>query len=175
MSTTSKGRSAGAMLEFKYVLTLTKASLSCALVTTNVGDSAVSIHGSLETTVAVNFVDGVYALGLEGCKYRPTAPKPSPGALEKATKTENGLFSRLGWFSGGEGDTKRNDSSRTGNEMFVEEEMVRMKGGFDRLYPDASDCVSLLDRVSNNDLRSTLLGFRVSGFMFRLPTALGLV
>ncbi|KAG0575612.1 hypothetical protein KC19_5G016800 [Ceratodon purpureus] len=159
LSTTSKGRSAGAMLEFKYVLTLTKASLSCALVTTNVGDSAVSIHGSLETTVAVNFVDGVYALGLEGCKYLPTAPKPSPGALEKATKTENGLFSRLGWFSGGEGDTKRNDSTRTGNEMFVEEEMVRMKGGFVRLYPDASDCVSLLDRGKRRTINFNNTGF----------------
>ena len=162
MSTTSKGHSAGGMLQFKYVFTLTKASLSCALITTNVGGSVVSIHGSLQTSVAVNFVDGAYASGLQGCKYLSTPPNSLPGPIElnteKSTKTEKGLFSKLRWFSGVEDDRKGNDSSiRTDNGMIVEEEeMVRMKGGIDRLYTEASDCVSLLDRVSINH-SSTLL------------------
>lgn len=49
---------------------LTEAALSCALITTNVGTTPVNIHGSFQTSVAVNFVDGVYAVGLQGYKYQ---------------------------------------------------------------------------------------------------------
>jgi hypothetical protein len=77
---------------------------------------------------------------------------------EKATETEGGLFSKLRWFSG---DKKRNDNNdRTEDGMIIEaEEMVRMKGGFERLYTEASNCVSLLDRVNTDRLGFHVLVF----------------
>lgn len=133
LSTTSKSHSAGVVLQFKYVFTLTEASLSCALITTNIGNNPVSIHGSLQTSVAVNFIDGSYALGLQGYKYRSIPANSSPGPL------------------------------LTDDKMIVEdEEMVRMKGGIDRLFTEIQNSVSLLDRVSTNHLRG-IFGFRVLG------------
>lgn len=126
LSTTSRSHAAGAVLQFKYVFTLTEASLSCALITTNIGNQPVSVHGSLQTSVAVNFVDGAYALGLQGCKYRPSPPNSTQGPV------------------------------LTGDEMVVEkEEMVGMKGGIDRLYTEIHDSMSLLDRVSTRHSRGT--------------------
>jgi len=141
LSTTSRSHdsAAGAILQFKYVLTLTEAALSCALITTNVGNNPVSIHGSFPTSIAVSFVDGAYAIGLQGYKYRPGPPNPTPGPHD---------------------------------EMVVEEEdMVRMKGGFDRHYTEIQDSVSLLDRVSTNHLRS-VFGFRISAVRFRCSKTL---
>jgi len=111
LSTTSKNQDStgGAILQFKYVFTLTEVALSCALITTNMGNHPINIHGSFQTSVLVNFVDGTYAMGLQDYKYQ----------------------------------------SRPLNEIVVEkEEIVRMKGGIDRVYTDIQDSMSFLDRVS---------------------------
>lgn len=170
LATISKGAGpAGYTVQLQYVITLTAAALSCAVVTTNIGNSAISLHGSLRTSVAVNFVDGVYALGLQGCKFLSTAPPNSaPGLLSlnressigKDAKVE-GLLSRFKWFSGIGNDKKDDSSVESEGDLIVEkEDMVRLKGGFDRFYPVSPDCMPLLDRVSANHLRFVCLQTR---------------
>ncbi|XP_024365303.2 protein NDH-DEPENDENT CYCLIC ELECTRON FLOW 5 [Physcomitrium patens] len=153
LSTTCKGATAGHSLQFKYVMTLTNDSLICAVIATNIGTSAVSIHGSFRTNLAVNFVDGAYAIGLQGCKYLPTMPPnlaPTPRRLDGGEPSVDdtnaeGMLSKLQRFVGFKNEERRNDAS-VGLQRVEKEEMVRMKGGFSRTYIEAPDCVSLLDR-----------------------------
>jgi len=122
LSTTSKNQDStgGAILQFKYVFTLTEVALSCALITTNMGNHPINIHGSFQTSVLVNFVDGTYAMGLQDYKYQ----------------------------------------SRPLNEIVVEkEEIVRMKGGIDRVYTDIQDSMSFLDRGKRRTINFHSTGF----------------
>ena len=140
-------------LLLKYIITLTPASLSSAVIISNTSKAAVSICSSIQTNVAVNYVDGVAALGLQGCEYvsSPASSVPSRQKIGKPriTTSRKDFFSNLQqvWDKVMAVEST-SGSAMTGEGCSVEEdEYVDLYGGFQRLYTMAPDSISLLDRV----------------------------
>lgn len=152
-SASPDGHSSSQSLLLKYIITLTPASLSSAVIISNTSKAAVSICSSIQTNVAVNYVDGVAALGLKGCEYvsSPASSVPSRQKIGKPRipTSRKDFFSNLQqvWDKVMAVEST-SGSAMTGEGCSVEEdEYVDLYGGFQRLYTMAPDSISLLDRV----------------------------
>lgn len=136
------GETSGHFLQFHYIVTLSQASLSCAFVVSNKREVPISLQGALRTHVAVSFVNGAYAIGLQGYPYL-SSPQDSTldsliqGKEASSTKAKRSFLNSWQHFWG----------PKESSEEAEDEEYVAMYGGIDRLYTMAPESFSLLDRV----------------------------